>query len=136
MGMQRGSDLVLKVGDGAPSESFATVGGLRVTRFVLANPLVESNTPASGGWRTLAEAGIRSLSVVGEGAFSDSVAEEAVRGYAFMHSVNHYALHFGNGDVLSGAFQIAAYERYGTLDAEERFSLRLESAGEIVFSHP
>lgn len=135
MGMQRGAELLLKVGNGASSEVFTTIGGVRVTRFALTTPLVEKNTPASGGWRTLAEAGIRSLSITGEGAFSDSAAEEAVRAYAFAHSVNHYELHFGNGDLLSGSFQIAAYERYGALDSEERFSLRLESAGEISFSH-
>lgn len=135
MTAQKGSLLLLKVGDGEVSESFATVGGMRTTRFVLNNQLVDATHKESGAWRALLDgAGIRSITISGNGIFTDAASEETMRGLAFANSVNNYQLSFGNGDVLEGAFQITSYERAGEYDGEENYAVTLESAGEVVFS--
>ena len=135
MGAQKGALVLLKIGDGAGPEVFVTVGGLRTTRFTLNNEIVDSTNKDSGAWRMLLDgAGIRSMSIAGNGIFTDAVSEETMRGYAFANSVGNYELTFGNGDKLAGAFQITSYERGGNYDGEETYSLTLESAGAVVFT--
>jgi TP901-1 family phage major tail protein len=135
MTAQKGSLLLLKVGDGQPSETFSTVGGMRTTKLILNNQSVDATNKDSGAWRSLLSgAGIRSVVISGNGIFTDAASEGTVRGYAFANSIKNYKLTFGNGDILTGAFQIASYERAGEYDGEESYALTLESAGTITFT--
>lgn len=135
MTAQNGALLLLKVGNGAGPETFTTVGGMRLTRMLLNNRGVEANVLGGGRWRAMMTGGgFQSLSVSASGAFTNAAAEETLRGYAFAGSVNNYKLTFGNGHSLTGAFMIAQYERVGPHDAEEAFSLTLESAGAITYA--
>lgn len=136
MTAQKGSALLLKVGDGgSPTETFATLGGLQVTRLAVNQRAVDATARDSGAWRALlASAGIRSVSISASGMFTDAASEETLRGYAFAGSVNHYQLSFGNGDLLQGSFLVTAYDRAGNHDAEERYSLTLESSGTVTFT--
>lgn len=135
MTAQKGEDLLLKIGNGAtPTESFADIGGMRGTSFALRNRIIDASSLTSGKWRKLAgSAGIQSFSVSGEGYFTDSSAEETLRGYAFSGAASNYELHFGNGDKISGSFIIAEYSRSGDMKSQENYAIRLESAGEVSF---
>ncbi|NDG19983.1 MAG: hypothetical protein EB117_17205 [Betaproteobacteria bacterium] len=87
-----------------------------------------------GAWRRLATAqALRSVSIEGEGIFTDANSEERARTLAFNGSVNNYQLHFGNGDYLTGSFLIAVYERQGEYHEEDVYALRFESAGAISY---
>ena len=133
MAAQKGALVLIKVGNGGGPETFATVGGLRTTRLVLNNQLVDTTNKDSGGWRLLlAGAGIRSITLSGSGIFTDSASEETVRGYAFTNSINNYEFYFGGNDKISGAFQITSYERAGNHDGEETYAITFESAGAIT----
>jgi TP901-1 family phage major tail protein len=136
MTAQKGSLVLLKVGDGAtPTESFTTVGGLRTTNFTHNNQTVDATNKDSGAWRELLDgAGTRSVSISGSGVFTDSAAEETVRGYAMENSVKNFELTFGNGDKLSGPFQITSYQRAGSYSDVETYSLTLSSAGQVTFT--
>jgi TP901-1 family phage major tail protein len=131
---QKGSLVLLKVGNGQPVESFITLGGLRTTRLMLNSQAVNASNKDSGAWRMLlAGAGIRSLSMTGHGIFTNAASEALIRGYAFAGSIQRYRLTFGNGDSLTGPFQITSYERAGEYDGEETYSVTLESAGVVEF---
>jgi predicted secreted protein len=135
MPAQKGSSLIVKVGNGGMPETFSTIGGMTLTRLRVENRQIAGSDVASGRWRKLLDrAGISNLMIACEGVFSDLASEETLRGYAFASSVNQYQLGFGNGDSLSGPFLIAQYERSGDYDAEERYALTLESAGDILFT--
>lgn len=136
MTAQQGSLLLLKVGDGAtPTENFTTVGGLRATAFTHNNQSVDTTNKDSGAWRQLLDgAGTRSLSVSGSGVFTDSAAEETVRGFAMSNQIRNYRLTFGNGDTLTGPFQIVSYQRSGNYNNEETYALTLASAGAVTFT--
>lgn len=132
---QKGSLLLLKVGDGGDPESFTTVGGMRTTSLTHNNQSIDTTNKDSGAWRQLLDgAGIRSISISGAGVFTDSTAEETVRGLAMSNSINNYQLNFGNGDVLTGAFQITSYGRSGNYNDEESYTITLASAGTITFT--
>ncbi len=135
MTIQKGSLVLLKIGDGQVTENFTTIGGVRITEMELNNNSIEATNPESGAWRQLlGNAGIRSVSISATGLFADSAAEETLRGYAFAGSLDNYELHFGNGDMLSGAFHISEYQRSAVHDGEEEFSITLESGGVITFT--
>ena len=133
MAAQKGALVLIKVGNGGGPETFTTVGGLRTTRLVLNNQLVDTTNKDSGGWRALLSgAGIRSITLSGAGIFTDSASEETVRGYAFTNSINNYEFYFGGNDKLAGAFQITSYERSGNHDGEETYAVTFESAGSVT----
>lgn len=134
---QKGSLLLLKVGDGAtPTENFTTVGGLRTTGFTHNNQTIDTTNKDSGAWRQLLDgAGMRSITISGTGVFTNVASEETVRGFAMNNQIKNYRLTFGNGDSMTGAFQITSYQRAGTYNGEETYSISLASAGAISFTH-
>lgn len=135
MARQDGTYMILKVGDGGDPEEFTTLGGLTLTRLALDNGAVEIPRVDGGAWRqALSGAGRRRLRLSAQGEFENSAAEETLRGYAFGNVAHNYELHFANGDAASGAFQVAAYEREGGYGEPERYSVTLESAGEVDFT--
>ena len=130
-----GSAVIMKVGNGGGPETFASIGGLRLSRLALNNRTADTSNISSGGWRQLlANAGLKSVVLSGSGIFTDAVSEEILRGYAFANSVNNYQFIFANGDYISGLFQITAYERSGLHTGEETYAITLESAGNITFT--
>jgi len=134
MTTQDGADIVIKIGDGQTPENFTLVGGLRVVQMALSNPLLSASNRATGAWRQLQDAGVRSLSIQASGIFTDSQAEELVRQHAFGGGLANYQFVFGNGDHFEGAFCVAGYERGGNQDNAETYQLALESAGQIDFT--
>ena len=135
MTSQSGSLVLLKVGDNGGPESFATVGGMLVTSFAHYNKGVDVTSKDSGGWRELLEnGGAKSMVISGSGRFEDSAAEALVRSYAIGGLIRHYEITFGNGDLLSGAFQILTYQRGGNYNGIETYTLSLASSGPITFT--
>jgi len=135
MPIQNGSLVLIKVGDGGSPETFITVGGLRASGLKLDNQILNATNLESGTWKQLlGSAGIQSLSISGSGLFTGSTSEDTLRGYAFAGSVNNYQLVFADGDILTGPFLVASYERSGDYGGEEIYSLTLESAGTIIFT--
>ena len=136
MTAQKGSLLLLKVGDGAtPTENFTTVGGLRTTGFTHNNQTVDATNKDSGAWRELLDgAGTRSITISGSGVFTDAASEETVRGFAMNNQIKNYKMTFGNGDSMTGPFQITSYQRAGNYNNEETYSISLASAGAITFT--
>jgi TP901-1 family phage major tail protein len=135
MTSQPGSLVLLKVGDGGAPETFTPVGGLVLTSFIHRNEGIDATTLDSGAWHELLEgAGMRTVSISGSGRFTDSAAEEAVRANAMNASIRNYRITFGNGDVLSGKFQIMSYQRGGANGNIEVYSLSLASSGPITFT--
>jgi len=131
---QKGSLMLIKVGDGAPSESFGTLGGLQVSSMVVNHGAIDASCLGSGQWRQVIDGGgLRMVSVEGEGIFTDTAVEERMRGYTFSGDIHNFRLYFGNGDYVQGGFIISRYMRSGTHESEEIYSVHLESAGDILF---
>ncbi len=135
MTAKSGALVLIKAGDGASPEVFTTVGGLRTSDLMVNHRAMVTSNVQSGAWQQLvSNAGMLSLQLSGSGVFTDSASEEMVRAHAFAGSVNNYRFVFGNGNFVTGAFLITAYQRSGAHDGEEVFSLALESAGNVTFS--
>jgi TP901-1 family phage major tail protein len=131
---QKGALMLMKVGDGMVSESFATLGGLLATHFTVQHEVLDASSVGGGMWRQMASgAGMLSVSIDGAGLFHDTAAEALARGAAFAGTVQNYRLYFGNGDYLQGAFIIRSYERNGDYDGEETYAMQFVSSGEILY---
>ena len=135
MAAQKGILFLLKVGDGGGPETFTTVGGLKTASFNINTASVDVTNMGSNGMRELlAGAGIQTMSLSGNGVFTDSAAEEIVRANAAANSIDNYQIVAGNGDTWQGAFLIKSYQRSGNFDGAEAFTISLESSGAITFT--
>ncbi len=135
MAAQKGTLFLLKVGDGGGPETFTTVGGFKTASFNINTASVDVTNMGSNGMRELlAGAGIQTMSLSGNGVFTDSAAEETVRANAAANSIDNYQLVAGNGDTWQGAFLINSYQRSGNFDGAEAFTISLESSGAITFT--
>ncbi|HRE44328.1 MAG TPA: phage major tail protein, TP901-1 family [Terricaulis sp.] len=76
---QKGRDVLIKIGDGASPEAFATIAGVRAKTISLNARSVDGTSGESpSAWRELiAGAGVKSASVSGAGVFKDSSSDAA-----------------------------------------------------------
>lgn len=135
MAETKGRDFLLKIGDGATTELFNTVGGFRSNGLTINNETVDTTTKSSAPWRKLVNAGIRSMSVSGAGIFNDGTYEEDLRALADSGELNNFQLFdVTTGDYYEGAFQVTSYERTSEYNGVVNFSVSLESSGTIAFT--
>jgi TP901-1 family phage major tail protein len=127
-----GNLVLLKIKD--ENNKYQTIGGMRTTRFLLNNQLIDISNKTSGRWRDLLSgAGTSSVSITGSGVFTNSESEKLVRNAAFDHEKMNFIIIFGNGDKLVGSFVISTYERVGNISEEEVYNVALESSGKISY---
>jgi len=68
MAAQKGSALLMKIGNAASPEVFTTIGGMRSTSLTMNDEMVDVTNKDSTNARTiLAQGGVNSISVAGSG---------------------------------------------------------------------
>jgi TP901-1 family phage major tail protein len=135
MPSQKGRDLLLKIGDGGGPETFTAIGAARTVAMTINNQPADATTMDSQGCQILlGEAGVQSLHIRLEGLFKDAAAEETLRAAAFTRSANNYELWFPNGDKYAAGFIVQEYQRGGTFDGLETFSVTLARSGSGTFT--
>ncbi len=114
-------------------ELFKTVGGLRSKSFSFASEGVEVTNHGSNQWREMLDgAGIKSVSISGEGVYTSATNYKALEAAAFANTLVCLAfLDVVGGRVYNGCFKITAIEASGEFDGEATYSISAESAGEI-----
>jgi TP901-1 family phage major tail protein len=136
MAAQKGKDILLKIGDGAQTESFTSVAGLRARTLSLnAKSVDATDSDSAGRWRELlAGAGVRSIAVSGSGVFRDSTADALVRDAFFAQDARNWQLIIPDFGTLKGPFLIASLDYAGDHEGEVTFALSLASAGPVTFT--
>jgi len=135
MAAEKGRAFLLKIGDGQPSESFATIAGMRSTRLSINSELVDVTNKDSGGWRELlSDGGIRRVSISGAGVFTNSQAEVDLQAKTLAGAVANYRIVFESGDMFAGAFLVSALDYAGEHNGERSYTLSLESSGPVTFT--
>ncbi len=115
-------------------ETWQEIGGMRSTKMVINNQLIEASNIAGGNWRELLDqAGLLHLNINGMGVFLNSKAEQFIQKLAFRAKTAEYKLVFASKDYLIGNFQITHYERLGEVDEEECYIIALASSGKIEY---
>ena len=67
--------------------------------------------------------------------YTDSSAENTVRGFAFDGQIKTYQLAFGDGSTLDGYFLITSFEKAGEYNGEETYSITLESHNTVTWTN-
>lgn len=131
----KGRDFILKIGNGAVPEIFSTIGAARSVAMALNNNPLEATTMDSQGVQSfLADAGVQSMQITLDGFFKDSIAEDLMRAAAMGRVLRNYQLIFGNGDMYQAGFVIQDYNRGGSHDGLETFSVTLLRSGPGMFT--
>lgn len=135
MAAQKGSALLLKIGDGASPEVFTTVGGLRSTSITMNDEAVDVTTKDSSSVRALlANGGVQSTSISGSGVFTDAASEATLRTQFGASTFKNYEVIVPDFGTYSGAFMVASLEYAGEYNGEVTYSVTLESSGTITFT--
>ncbi len=135
MTAQKGSEFLLKIGDGGGPETFATVGGFRDNTFRIYNEIIDTTSKDSGGKRELlAGGGIQSIVATGNGVFVDDAAFATVHTAVLASSTNNWQIIVPDFGIYEGPFQVNSLEFSGGFKGEQTYSISLESAGTITFT--
>lgn len=139
MAKQLGRALLVKIGDGEESETFANLCGLNSKSLTINNSSIDVTTPdcttPEGALWTATLAGLKNLSVSGDGFFEDSTAEARMNTVAMSadNAVNMQVVvpDFGT---YAGAFRISSLEFGGETEGGVTYSISLESNGVVTFT--
>lgn len=135
MAAQKGSEFLLKIGDGGGPETFATVGGFRDNTFRINNEIIDSTNKDSGGKRQLlAGAGIQSMAATGTGVFVDDAAFATVHAAVLNNTINNWQIIVPDFGTYEGPFQLNSLEFTGNYKGEQKYSITMESAGTVTFT--
>jgi len=135
MAAQKGSALLMKIGDGASPEAFTTIGGMRSTSLTLNDEMVDVTNKDSSGARTiLAQGGVNSISVSGSGVFTDSASETTLKGKFNVSALTNYQFLVPDFGTFTGAFMLTTLEYGGEYNGEVTYSFSFESSGTITFA--
>ena len=136
MSAQKGSELLIKIGDGASPESFTEAAGLRTKSLQLNAETVDvTNSDSTNKWRELlAGAGVKSMSVSGSGVFTDATADATLQAEAVAQTILNYQVIVPGLGTFEGAFQLSQLQYAGEHNAEVTYEITLESAGAIAFT--
>lgn len=135
MAAQKGSALLMKIGNAASPEVFTTIGGMRSTSIALNDEAVDVTNKDSGRARTLlAQGGVNSLTVSGSGVFTDSASEATLKGKFDISAFTNYQFLVPDFGTFTGSFMLASLEYAGEFNGEVTYSFTFESTGAITFA--
>jgi TP901-1 family phage major tail protein len=137
MAKQLGRALLVKIDDGAGTKN--NLCGLNSKSLTLNNSSIDVTTPdcttPEGALYTETLAGLKNVSVSGDGFFEDSTAEARMNTVAMANdnSTNFEIVvpHFGT---YAGTFRIASLEFGGETEGGVTYSISLESTGTVTFT--
>jgi len=132
-----GSAIAIDVdGTGTAVEYFRTIAGLRSTSFSFEGEAIDITNQDSSQWKEiLDQAGIRGVSLSGEGVFKDEFTFKKARTLALGQNLKNWQVCVNtSGDYWSGCFKITSMEQSGEYNAESTYSLSLESSGAISYT--
>lgn len=132
---QRGLDMLLQV-DSDGAGTYQTVAGIRSNSLSLDGTPVDitSQDDVDRYRQLLAGAGVKSMSVSGEGVFKDAAADATIRSYWAADTQRNWRVIVPSFFQFQAAMKITKIEYAGEHAAEVTFTIALESAGSITFT--
>ncbi|ADM09675.1 hypothetical protein PB2503_08099 [Parvularcula bermudensis HTCC2503] len=128
-----GKDILIEISDG--QGGFEILGGMRAKTFSLSTDTVDVTHAESAGWRALMpEAGIRRMSVSGNGLFIDDQAAARAQNSLLSAQVDEMRLSLPSFGHFVGPFMVTTIDYSGTYKGEATVSLSFASAGEVQFT--
>lgn len=131
--------LILSIGDGASTEVFTAIAGLRDTTITESNETVDVTSKDDAGIRCLL-GGLngKAITVTGTGVFKDDATVASIRADLRAGTLRNFEIDKADtgattgGEVITAAFQITSFEEAGAYDGEMNYSITLESSGAVT----
>lgn len=139
MAKQLGRALLVKIGDGEASEAFANLCGLNSKSLTINNSAIDVTTPdcttPEGALWTETLAGVKNMSVSGDGFFEDSTAEARMNTVAMAaDNKANFQITIPDFGTFAGSFRIDSLEFGGETEGGMTYSLSLSSTGTPTFT--
>lgn len=136
MAAQSGKAIVVSFMDDGGTPAYQVVAGLRSRRIALNSETVDvTHAESTGQWRELlAGVGVRSVTISGDGVFTDAAGAEAVRDAFFEHEHRTAKILIPDYGTFEGTFQVTSLEFSGEHNGDVQNSMTFESAGEVTFT--
>lgn len=139
MAKQLGRALLVKIGDGGGTETFANLCGLNSRSLTINNSSIDVTTPdctsPEGALWTETLNGLKNVSVSGDGYFEDSTAEARMNSVAMAaDNACNFQIIVPDFGTYAGSFRIASLEFGGETEGGVTYSLSLESTGAVTFT--
>lgn len=139
MAKQLGRSVLIKIGDGAGGETFSNLCGLNSKTISINNTSIDVTTPdcaaPEGALWTQTLAGLKNISVSGDGFFEDSVSEaRAVSVANGNDNLANFQVVIPDLGTYSGSFRLATLEYGGESEGGVTYSVSLESSGVVTYA--
>lgn len=132
---------ILKIGDGASTETFTTIAALQDITVTQNGTEVETTTKDDAGRRTLLDdRTLTSMSISATAIFTDDQTLADLRTNFQGNSLNNYQVDMVSTDAVTaggeyeGAFQMTQFEESAPNAGVITVNITLESSGEVTFS--
>lgn len=131
-----GRNFLLKIADPSVSPTvYTTVGGMRTNSLKINNTAVDITNMSSNGWKEyLPSGGIRDMAISGSGIMDTGSSQFGLINAAVMSQLFVEAeITTGFGDSYRGTWAVLTFERAGTYNDAETFTITLNSHGPIDY---
>lgn len=132
-----GKDLLLKVEDTHGAGTYTTVGGLRSKNFSWSAEAIDATNHGSNQNKELLDgAGIMAMSISGSGIFTDSATLTRIITAFQSQTLTRFQIvdATSGGQTYTALFKITSLERAAEYNAEQTWSISLESSGSVTVS--
>jgi TP901-1 family phage major tail protein len=139
MAKQLGRSFLVKIGDGAGSETFTTLAGINSKSITINNSSIDVTTPdaSTPGGVLFAESlnGLKSVSLTGDGIFLDETSEARLNTVAMAADpLANFQIVTPDFGTYAGAFRVTSFELGGETEGAVTFSASFESSGAVTFT--
>lgn len=136
MSAQKGSELLIKIGDDASPEVFTALAGLRTKSLTINAEQVDiTNSDSVQKWRELLPgAGVKSMAVSGSGVFLDAAVDQTLITEVMAQTHRDFQIVVPGLGTFEGRFQIAQWQLAGEHNAEVTYDVTLESGAIIAYT--
>jgi TP901-1 family phage major tail protein len=136
MSQQKGRLLLIKIGDGAGSEAFANLCGLKTRSFNLSANEVDTTTPdcdnPGAAVQKTAEPGIINRTFSGSGAFISGATQAILMNHVRAgEAFNAQVIVPGDG-TYAGSWMVSDFEFSGEMEGNMEFSATFSAAGPLT----
>lgn len=139
MAKQKGRLMLVNIGDGAGSETFAKLCGLRSKTLTINNSEIDvttadCDTPGGALWTEVLD-GVKRISVAGNGYFKDETTETRLNTVAMASPpIANFQIVVPSFGTFAGAFFVSSVEYGGEQEDGVTYSLSLASSGTVTFT--
>ena len=128
-----GSDgLSLLVGDNGSPETFNTLRGAQVTKFTIAQKLVDNDAVIYDAWKVGVAISERSATITCDGLMTDEAAPQRIRTLALNGTSGNFKLELDSAETLTFNAFVTNYRETIQPGAVKHFTCELQSNGAVT----